>query len=93
MHATPTMHMSRTQAYYILNDAAHARMLAKLEAGSRHEWSFAGTCPTPGDCRCPRFLNVLKDGKIVRVINGLQRPVYPLSAVLRGEADGSAGRG
>jgi hypothetical protein len=31
------MHMPREQPYYILNDVAHARMLAKLQAGSRHE--------------------------------------------------------
>jgi hypothetical protein len=77
----------REQQYYVLGDDSYARMLAKLQAGSRFEWSYPGPCPTPVDCRCPRWRNVLKDGKIMRVVNGRWKPVYPLSAVLRGEAE------
>eukprot|EP00966_Prymnesium_polylepis_P120677 2788434-Prymnesium_polylepis.1 len=72
----------------MIEDASYARMLAKLQAGSPFEWSYVGMCPHPGNCRCPRWQNMLKDGKIARVIDGRWKPVYPASAVMRWEASG-----
>ena len=65
--------------FYVLNDAAYTRMYHKLKHGSRFEWSYVGTCPHPGVCDCPKFMNVLKDDKIIRIIGGKQKPVYKAS--------------
>ena len=54
-------------------------MYHKLKHGSRFEWSYVGTCPHPGVCDCPKFMNVLKDDKIIRIIGGKQKPVYKAS--------------
>ena len=68
-----------SQPFYVITDAAYDRMFHKLNNGSRFEWSFPGPCPHFGKCVCPKFMNVLKDGKIIRVANGKQKPVYKAS--------------
>ena len=76
------------QPEFVIADAAYDRMLRKLENGSRFEWSYPGTCPhTRGPCTCPKFMNVLKDGKIIRIVNGMQKPVYKASEFLAAQQD------
>ena len=67
--------------FVVLNDAAYDRMLHKLQNGSRFEWSYTGTCPhkRKADCNCVKFMNVLRDGKIIRIAGGAQKPVYRAS--------------
>ena len=73
--------------------AAHARMMASLEAGERGVYSYLGTCPHQGPeasarCTCPKMLNVLLDGALVRYVNNEPRPVFALSefqAILGGQ--------
>ena len=68
------------QPFFVVNDAAYDRMYEKLKQGSRFEWSYQGTCPhPPGSCVCPRFMNVIKDDTIIRIVNGKQKPVYKAS--------------
>ena len=77
-------HVHASQAFFVLNDTAYERMKGKLQNGSRFEWSYLGVCPhnNAADCTCPRFMNVLKDGKIIRIMNGTQKPVYKASEIM-----------
>ena len=73
------------QPFFVITDIGYNRILAKLEGGSKGEWSFSGTCPHSSKihCRCPKMLNVLKDGKIMRVVKGKLKPVYKHSEYLK----------
>ena len=68
--------------FRVLNDTSYDRMLRKLENGSAWEWSFTSMkCDkdTSGRCICPKNMNVLskvEPGRIVRIENGRQYPVY-----------------
>jgi hypothetical protein len=72
------------QAFFVLLDAAYNNILHKLQNGSEVEYSYVGRCPDmdPSRCTCPRFANVLRNGRIMRVIGGELRPVYRASEVL-----------
>jgi len=56
----------------VVNDEAYNRMFAKLQHGERYVKSYLHTCPhkNQNDCKCIFYLNFLKDGKMVRIING-----------------------
>lgn len=56
----------------VVNDEAYSRMLTTLQNGERYVKSYLHTCPhkNKNDCKCVFFLNFLKDGKMVRSING-----------------------
>jgi len=63
--------------FYALSDSSYDNIYAKLKRGSRYEWSYIGVCPHPkGQCCCPKFMNVLKDDRVVRIVNAKQRPVF-----------------
>ena len=68
--------------FRVLNDSSYDRVLRKLENGSRWEWSFTTMkCEkdASGRCVCPRNMNVLsktEPGRIIRIENGKQYPVY-----------------
>lgn len=79
------------QPFFVLADASYDCIYQKLMNGSRFEWTFAGTCPHPrGQCVCPKFMNVLKDGKIIRIVNGTQKPVYKASEMQEMHPDSNA---
>ena len=56
----------------VIQDESYDRMMAKLQSGERYVKSYLHTCPHSRveDCRCVFFLNFLKDGEMVRSING-----------------------
>ncbi len=74
-----------SQDFFVLDDPSYDRIFQKLTNGSRFEWSFPTKCPEPPGqvCTCPRFMNVLSEGKIVRIVNGKQKPVYKGSDFLQ----------
>ena len=54
--------------------------MARLQAGVAGVYSYNGTCPHQGAdrflrCTCPKMLNVLRNGRMVRYVNGEARPV------------------
>lgn len=70
----------RSQPFFVINDEAYARMLRKLRSGSSVEYTYAGVCPhNRHQCRCPKMANVLRNGRIVRLVDGEEKPVYSLS--------------
>ena len=76
----PARQSMEEHQFYVLADAAYDRMHKKLKKGSRFEWSYPDTCPDPpGRCICQKFMNVMKDDKIIRIVNGKQKPVYKAS--------------
>ena len=80
------------QPFFVLEDKAYDRILAKLNGGSRFEWSFSGACPhkKKSECRCQRFMNVLgKDRTIVRISEGKQKPVLRMSDFLSSPEGGA----
>ena len=81
----------RVQPYFVLNDEAFDRIVGKLRAGSRCEWSYMSTSCAHHDkssCKCPRMMNVLDErGELVRIVNGERKRVYSLSALLADKAE------
>ena len=71
----------RSQPFFILDDASYDRMMHKLQNGSLFEWSYLGVCPhkKKRHCDCVKFMNVLRDSKIIRIAGGAQKPVYRAS--------------
>ena len=68
------------QPYFVLQDASHMRIMTRLQAGEEGVYSYQGTCPHSGmgaplQCTCPKMLNVLRDGRMVRYVNDEPRPV------------------
>ncbi len=69
------------QPFFVLQDAAHGRVLTRLQAGEEGVYSYQGTCAHSGSkapllCTCPKMLNVLRDGRMVRYVNDEPRPVF-----------------
>ena len=58
-------------------------MICQFSRGKRFVWSYLeGACPhtnTSTECNCAKKTNVLKDGKMIRIVNGRQKPVYKAS--------------
>ena len=77
--------MTPTQEMFVVGDDAYERMLNKLQMGASVEYTYVNKCPhhnrNPRLCNCARFINVLKNGKIVRLIDGTEKPVYRLSEI------------
>jgi hypothetical protein len=72
------------QPFFVLNDEAYNRIMHKLRAGSRYEFTYMGVCPhkSKGDCQCPKMMNVLDEsGSLVRIVRGVRKPVYMLHRV------------
>jgi hypothetical protein len=69
------------QPIFFINNVAYVDMHRKLTNGSAGEWSYPFCCTHKKvlDCNCPRFLNVLKDGKIMRLIKGEWKETLPES--------------
>ena len=64
-------------------------MYQKLKNGSRFEWTFTSVVcekDASGKCICPKMMNVLKDDRIIRIANGMQKLVYKVSEFLRNQA-------
>ena len=75
-----------SQPYFMLEDEAYDRMRAQLHGGKRFAWSYTSRCShggVGGACDCPKMMNVLKDGRIVRIANGKQKPVYKASEIMQ----------
>jgi hypothetical protein len=70
---------------YVLTDDAYDRILNRLQAGERFVWTYSSVCPHQRtcDCDCPKRMNVLVDGQVVRLQDGRRTPVLPHRA-LRG---------
>lgn len=68
----------------VLNDEAFNRIKGKLEGGERYVKSYLGTCPHTNkkDCKCPFFLNFLRDGAVFRIRNGKQIPVVSVTKAI-----------
>jgi len=71
------------QPIFVMNDEAYDNMLKKLTDGSTGEWSYINICPHPSsaDCRCPKYLNILKDGKMKKLVKGIWKETIPVSAI------------
>jgi hypothetical protein len=78
------MSNNTSQRIYALNNIAYNRILKKLKRGSKGEWSYNGICPhkNPKECVCEKNLNILKNGKIMRLVNGIWHPVLSESEAL-----------
>ena len=66
--------------FFVIQDASHARIMVRLQAGEEGVYSYLGTCPHTGPraplrCTCTKMLNVLRDGHMARYVNGEARPV------------------
>ena len=88
------------QPYFVLQDASHMRIMTRLLAGEEGVYSYQGTCPHAGmdaplQCTCPKMLNVLRDGRMVRYVNDEPRPVLSKTeldvyvALAKGKGKGS----
>jgi len=70
------------QPFYVIEDEAHARIYATLSRGEvRFVKSYLGICPETCKCKCncKFYLNFLKDGKMVRSVNGELKDVFSLT--------------
>lgn len=71
------------QPYFVVGDRIYSNLKQKLNNGSKGEWFYL--CPsqckanTGGVCDCAKLLNVLRDGKIMRLVKGTWKPVYSVS--------------
>ena len=73
------------QPFFVINDEAYDRMLQQLQSGESHVWSYKNICPCSRkkDCRCTKHKNILNaEGKMVRVIGGVQKPVLRSSELI-----------
>ena len=73
------------QPFFVITDEAYDRMLQQLQSGEPHVWSYKNICPCSRmeDCRCTKYKNILNaEGKMVRVIGGVQKPVLRTSEVI-----------
>ena len=80
------------QPFFAIQDASHARIMARLQAGEEGVYSYNGTCPHAGPgapmrCTCPKMLNVRRDGRMVRYVNGEPRPVLSRTEVMSYQQD------
>jgi hypothetical protein len=72
------------QPFFVLNDEAYNRLMHKLRAGSRYEFTYMGACPhkRKRDCQCPEMMNMLDEsGSLVRIVRGVRKPVYRMCQV------------
>ena len=74
------VNMLKEQPFYVVTDDAYDRMLNKLIKGEP-AYTYITTCPhrNPADCRCPKNENILKEGRIVRIVDGVEKKVMKLS--------------
>jgi hypothetical protein len=70
------------QPFFVMNDTAYWRTFNELKAGEPFTYSYIGECPhatkpdAKGKCTCPRFVNKMIDGGIMRVYGEYQKPVF-----------------
>ena len=67
--------------FFVIEDTAYDRMMATLKGGERYVKSYLHGCPhkNKNDCKCIFYINFLKDGNMVRIINGVIKDVYSKS--------------
>ena len=92
------------QPLFVIGDASHARIMARLQAGEEGVYSYNGTCPhsrqwqnwdplEPLQCTCLKMLNVLRHGRMVRYVNGEVRPVLSSTELMALQRPQAAQRG
>ena len=65
-----------------MNDIGYWRMFKELKDGAPFTYSYITVCPhathpdAKGKCTCPRFVNKMIDGGIMRVYEGEEKPVF-----------------
>jgi hypothetical protein len=65
--------MNYNPPFCVINDEAYDRMFATLQRNEeRYVKSYLHMCPhqNKDECKCKFYMNFLKDGKMVRVMNG-----------------------
>lgn len=69
------------QPFYVVDDEAYVRMMEKLVSGERYVKTYLAVCTETCkcNCNCKFFLNFLKNGRIVRSVNGELKDVWSLS--------------
>lgn len=69
------------QPFFVINDEGYNRMMDKLQNGERYVKSFPYKCKAScqAECSCPFQINFLKDGRMVRCVDGQLRPVFSVS--------------
>jgi hypothetical protein len=56
---------------FALNDVAYDRIMARLRNGESWVKSFVTVCPhQKAECKCPFYRNVLRNGRIERLVDG-----------------------
>ena len=71
--------------FCVIDNESYDRMFAKLQRGEeRYVKSYLHNCPhkDKADCKCIFYLNFLKDGKMVRVMNGELKEVLRFSDLI-----------
>ena len=80
-HPHTVMSNWEDQECFVIQDEPYDRMFRRLMRGKRYELSYShvGGCSGPRTCKCPKMMNVLRGGKMVRLVKGEERPVYKMS--------------
>jgi len=80
MTSTLLQEQFESQPVFVMNDIAYDRMYKKLTDGSTGEWSYINICPhrSSAACDCPKYLNILKDGVMKKLIKGEWKQTIPL---------------
>ena len=80
-----TQEQLNTQPFYCVPDDAWFRMMNKLKNGAPYVKTYIGKCPhkTKKKCKCRWNKNILKGNGIIRMVNGVEKPVYPLNFVIQ----------
>jgi hypothetical protein len=69
------------QPVFLITQSSYTRMFNLLSSGEESfVKSYLSTCPHmyKKDCKCKFFLNFLKDGKMVRLVDGQLKEVISL---------------
>ena len=77
----------KDQQRYMISDENYDILHRALRRGKqRYQYSFFKKCyhTCRRDCDCPKMVNVLRNGKIVRLVNGEERPVFKESEIMKG---------
>ena len=70
------------QPFFVMNDTGYWRTFNELKAGAPFTYSYIGVCPHASQpdvmklCTCPRFVNKMIGGGIMRVYEGEEKPVF-----------------
>ena len=80
-----TQEQLEEQPFYVVPDDAWFRMMDKLKKGKPYVKTYIGTCPHKNKkkCKCRFNKNILKGNKIIRMVNGVEKNVYPICFVIK----------